>query len=63
LFKAIRQEQFVRALDKWPWIRVYNDRDLADVDTLTSFITAGIDAALDIVAPLREIRVKSGKDL
>jgi hypothetical protein len=42
------------------WSEVYA---MKDVDDILNFITAGIVSALDIIAPEKEIRVKSGPNL
>jgi hypothetical protein len=60
-FKAIDTASLEAALEaNWDWSAAHKIRD---VDKVHEFILAGITAALDEVAPLREIRVKSGSNL
>jgi hypothetical protein len=37
--------------------------DIRDVDAVLEYVTTGIAAALDIVAPKKEIRMKKGPNL
>jgi hypothetical protein len=55
-FKAITPGELEGALNLIDWTRVYAIRD---VDNILDYITAGIVSALDIIAPEKEIRVKS----
>jgi hypothetical protein len=57
-FKAITREDLEGTLRLTDWSKVYA---MKDVDDILNFITAGI--ALDIIAPEKEIRVKSGPNL
>ncbi len=59
-FKAIRREDLEGTLRLTDWSGVYAMRD---VDDILHFITAGIIAALDIVAPEKVIKVKNGPNL
>jgi hypothetical protein len=59
-FKAITREELEGALSRTDWTRVYAIRD---VDDILNFIKTGIVSALDIIAPEKEIRVKSGPNL
>jgi hypothetical protein len=59
-FQAITRGELEGALNHTDWTRVYAIRD---VDDILDFITAGIVSALDIIAPEKEIRVKSGPNL
>jgi hypothetical protein len=59
-FKAITREELEGALNHTDWTRVYAIRD---VDDILDFMTAGIVSALNIIAPEKEIRVKSSPNL
>jgi hypothetical protein len=60
-FKAIRREALESALESARnWSRIYA---IKDVEEVHKFITDGIIAALDAVAPVKEIVVKTGSNL
>jgi hypothetical protein len=59
-FKAITRQDLEGALNLTNWSKVY---DIRDVDAVLDYITAGIDSALNIVAPENEIQVKKGPNL
>ena len=59
-FKAIRQADLEAALQRWPWSDIHV---VEDVEDALKFVLGGIVGALDIVAPLKAIRVKRGDDL
>jgi hypothetical protein len=59
-FKAVKRSQLERALNLYDWLQVFNIRN---VDTVLEYVTSGIVAALDIVAPEKEIHVKKGPNL
>jgi hypothetical protein len=59
-FKAIMRKKLEGALNQTDWTRVYAIRD---GDNILNFITAGIVSALDIIAPEKDIRVKSRPNL
>jgi endonuclease/exonuclease/phosphatase (EEP) superfamily protein YafD len=48
------------ALQLWPWGDIY---DIEDVEKTHKFIVRGITVALDVVAPYKTIRVRSGDNL
>jgi hypothetical protein len=57
-FKGIERAALEAALEStWDWLTVHQIRD---VDAIHDFVVAGITAALDVVARLKEIRVKPG---
>jgi hypothetical protein len=60
-FKAIRREALESALESaCNWLRIYA---IKDVEEVHKFITGGIIAALDAVAPVKQIVVKTGSNL
>jgi hypothetical protein len=60
-FKGIERAALEAALESmWDWSTVHQIRD---VNIIHNFVVAGITAALDVVAPLKEIRVKPGGNL
>jgi hypothetical protein len=60
IFKAITREELEGTLRLTDWSEVYA---MKDVDDILNFITAGIVSALDMIAPEKEIRVKSSPNL
>ena len=59
-FKAIKRAELEIALQQWPWADIHV---IVDVEDALKFVLDGIVTALDIVAPLKAIRVKRGDDL
>jgi hypothetical protein len=59
-FKAIRREALESALSRRDWSGIYA---IKDVEEVHKFIIDGIHAALDVVAPMKEIAVKTGSNL
>ena len=59
-FKAIGRAELEAALQQWPWSNIYA---IMDVEDALKFVLDGIVAALDVVAPMKAIRVKRGDDL
>jgi hypothetical protein len=60
-FKAIRREALESALESaHDWSVIYA---IKDVEEVHKFIVNGISAALDVVAPVKEITVKAGSSL
>jgi hypothetical protein len=59
-FKAIRREALELALSKRDWSGIYA---IKDVEEVHKFAVYGIIAALDVVAPVKEIVVKTGSNL
>jgi hypothetical protein len=59
-FKAIRQEALEAALSQHDWSGIYS---IKDVEEVHKFVVDGIVAALDVVAPVKEIVVKTGSNL
>jgi hypothetical protein len=60
-FKAVRSEDLKNALENtWDWANVHRIHDMNEVH---EFVVKGITAALDVVAPMAEIRVKRGTTL
>jgi hypothetical protein len=59
-FKAIRRKALESALGRHDWSGIYA---IKDVEEVHKFITDGIHAALDVVAPVKEIVVKTGINL
>jgi hypothetical protein len=60
-FKAVGTAELEAALEQtWNWGDVHVIRD---VNKVHAFVLGGITAALDIVAPLKEIRVKKGTNI
>jgi hypothetical protein len=59
--KALRTGDLEHALQSsWDWDKVHQIRD---VERIHEYIVAGITTALDIAAPIREMRVKPGSNL
>jgi hypothetical protein len=59
-FKAICRDALEAALSQRDWLGIYS---IKDVEELHKFVVDGIIAALDVVAPLKEIVVKTGSNL
>jgi hypothetical protein len=59
-FKAIRREALEAALSQRDWSGIYS---IQDVEEVHRFIVNSIHAALDVVAPVKEITVKTGSNL
>jgi hypothetical protein len=59
-FKAIRRDALESALSQRDWSGIYA---IKDVDVVNKFVVDGIIAALDVVAPVKEIIVKTGSNL
>jgi hypothetical protein len=59
-FKAIRREALESALSQHDWSEIYS---IKDVEEVHKNIINGINAALDVVAPVKEITVKAGSNL
>jgi hypothetical protein len=59
-FKAILREALELALGRRDWSGIYAIRDVEEVH---KFITDGIHAALNLVAPVKEIFVRTGSNL
>jgi hypothetical protein len=59
-FKAVTRPELQGALNLTNWTKVY---DIKDVDAVLEYITAGINLALNVVAPEKEICVKKGPNL
>ncbi|QQP39700.1 Uncharacterized protein FKW44_013507, partial [Caligus rogercresseyi] len=59
-FKAIRQSELETALQRWPWTSIYS---IEDVEKVHKFLLDGITGALNEVAPIKTIKVKTGKNL
>jgi hypothetical protein len=59
-FKSIRQDALEEALNIHDWAGIYS---LKDVDEVHRYIFRGIVEALDVVAPIKEIVVKTGSNL
>eukprot|EP00095_Tigriopus_kingsejongensis_P002508 snap_masked-scaffold185_size275389-processed-gene-0.11 protein:Tk02508 transcript:snap_masked-scaffold185_size275389-processed-gene-0.11-mRNA-1 annotation:"sodium-driven chloride bicarbonate exchanger" len=57
--KAVK-EDLINALSTWPWEALYA---VQDVQAATTFVTRGIISALDLVAPLKIIEVRAGRDI
>lgn len=54
-FKKIRRQGLEDALNLWPWQTIYA---MEDVEATTKFVVDGITSALDMVAPVRAIKVR-----
>jgi hypothetical protein len=52
--KAVKRSELERALNLYNWSQVY---DIRDFDAVLEYVMTGIVAALNIVAPEKEIRV------
>jgi endonuclease/exonuclease/phosphatase (EEP) superfamily protein YafD len=59
-FKAIGRNDLESALQTTDWSNIYK---IHDVDAVHRFLVDGIVEALDVVAPLKLIRVRKGADL
>jgi hypothetical protein len=59
-FKAVRRDELELALARSDWTGIYGLRDVEDIHKI---IIDGINAALDVVAPLKKIRVRKGGQL
>jgi hypothetical protein len=59
-FKSIRWDPLEEALNIHDWAGIYS---LKDVDEVHKYIVRGIVAALNVVAPIKEIVVKTGSNL
>jgi hypothetical protein len=60
-YKAVMPATLEAALEMtWNWSDVHK---IKNVNNIHVFIVSGITAALDVVAPLREIRVKTGSNV
>jgi hypothetical protein len=59
-FKAIRQDALESALSQRNWSGIYA---IKDVEEVHKFVVDSIIAALDVVAPVKEIVVKTGSNL
>jgi hypothetical protein len=59
-FKAIRLEALEAALSQQNWSEIYS---IKDVEEVHKFVVDGIHSALDVVAPVKEITVKTGSNL
>lgn len=59
-FKAVTRLDLESALLCWPWTNIY---DIKDVELAHTFLVDGIMAALDLVAPLKCIKVRRGDNL
>jgi hypothetical protein len=60
-FKSISPAVFEAALlSSWDWAGIYQ---LTDVNDVVKYLNNGLRAALDIVAPLRAIRVRKGNNV
>jgi hypothetical protein len=59
-FKRIESGPLCQALEAHQWSDLYRIRD---VNESLAFIMRGINAALDVVAPVKEMTVKKGDDL
>jgi hypothetical protein len=59
-FKAIRREALEAALRQHDWLEIYS---IKDVEEVHKYIVTNINAALDVVAPVKEITVKAGSNL
>ena len=58
--KRVTTDAWESALDSYPWHQTY---EMDDVNKVAAFIKEGIAAALDVVAPLRAVRIKPGAPL
>jgi hypothetical protein len=59
-FKAIRREALEAALSQQNWSEIYS---IKDVEEVHKFVVDSIHAALDVVATVKEITVKTGSTL
>jgi hypothetical protein len=59
-FKAIRREALEAALSQHNWSEIYS---IKDVEEVHKYIVNSINAALEVVAPVKEITVKAGSNL
>ena len=59
-FKAIGKEDLSRALNRWKWSKVYPRND---VEENHQYVVDKITGAQDVVAPLKAIKVRKGRDL
>jgi hypothetical protein len=59
-FKAIRRDTLEAALNQHDWTGIYSVKDVEEVH---KFVIDGIIAALDDVAPVKEIVIKMGSNL
>jgi hypothetical protein len=59
-FKAIRRKSLEAPLSQPDWSEIYS---IKDVEEVHKFVVNGIHAALDVVAPVKEITVKTGSNL
>jgi hypothetical protein len=59
-FKAIRREALEAALSQHDWLKIYFFKDVEEVH---KYIFTRINAALNVVAPVKEITVKAGSNL
>ncbi|QQP42216.1 Uncharacterized protein FKW44_016812 [Caligus rogercresseyi] len=60
LVPTIRQSELETALQRWPWTSIYS---IEDVEKVHKFLLDGITGALNEVAPIKTIKVKTGKNL
>jgi hypothetical protein len=59
-FKAIRREALEAALSQQNWSEIYS---IKDVEEVHKFLDDSIHSALDVVAPVKEITLKTGSNL
>ena len=59
-FKAISRLELEAALRLWPWEKIHN---IQSVEKAHDFLVRGISEALDVIAPVKTIRVRRGSNL